>query len=75
MHDRKLLSDNEAASTEPRGQEASAAVDTRERASSRANFWTVIGFCIAGMICALFVPASYLRGEQVPAALAEAPLS
>ena len=75
MHDGKLLSDNEVASTEARGQKASAAVDTRGRTSSRANFWTVIGFCIAGMICALFVPASYLRGEQTPATLAESPLS
>jgi hypothetical protein len=75
MHDRKLLSLNEVESTEARGQNASITADPQGRTTSRANVLAIIGFCIAGMICSLFVPTSYLRGEQTPAMFADAPLS
>jgi hypothetical protein len=75
MHDRKLVSDNEVESAEARGRTAAIAADPAGRTTARANVWTIVAFCIAGMICSLFVPASYLRGEQSPAMFVEAPLS
>jgi CBS-domain-containing membrane protein len=73
MHDRKLLSDHEMESVEIAGQGLSAIASARTRA--RANFWAILGFCVAGLICSLFVPASYLHMEQTSALIAEAPLS
>lgn len=74
MHDRKLLSDNG-----PEGAEITArglpAVQPAERPPSRTPFWAIVGFCIAGLICSLFVPASYLHIEQTATMIAEAPLS
>jgi len=74
MHDGKLLSDNEVESTASRGQKASIAVQAKER-TTRANFWTIAGFCIVGLIVSLFTPTSYLRGEQTSIVLPEAPSS
>jgi hypothetical protein len=74
MHDGKLLSDNEMESTESRGEKASIAVQAKGR-TTRANVWTIIGFCIVGLIFSFFTPASYLRGEQTSSVFAEAPLS
>jgi hypothetical protein len=74
MHDRKLLSDNEldgaalAGRAQPAGQPA-------KHVTTRASFWAVIGFCVTGLICSLYVPSSYLYIEQTSALLAEAPLS
>jgi hypothetical protein len=71
MHDRKLLSDHETESAEVAGQGLAAIPLTR----ARTNFWAILGFCVAGLICSLFVPASYLHIEQTSALIAEAPLS
>ena len=75
MHDGKLLIDNEVESTENRGGTAAIAARMSGRRTPRANLWTVVGFCIAGLICSFFVPTSYLHFEQTPALLAEPPLS
>ena len=75
MHDGKLLANNEVESTEIRGGTAVTAAQMSGRRTPRANFWTVVGFCIAGLICSFFVPTSYLHFEQTPTLLAEAPLS
>jgi len=73
MHDRKLLSDHEMESAEIAEQGPSTIASARTR--SRTNFWAILGFCVAGLICSLFVPASYLHMEQTSALIAEAPLS
>jgi len=72
MHDTKLLSDEmeSAALNSPM-----ATIRSVEHTTRRANLWTVIGFCVFGIICSLFVPASYLHIEQTAALLAQAPLS
>ena len=75
MHDRKLLSGNDLESTEISGPVAPIAVHATGRTNSRANFWTIVCFCIAGLICSLLVPASYLNVEQTSVLLAETPLS
>jgi CBS-domain-containing membrane protein len=74
MHDSKLLSDNEVGSTEIRGQ-TSVAVQAMKRQNLRANFWTIVGFCVAGLICSVIIQTSYLRMERTSVMLAEAPLS
>jgi hypothetical protein len=58
-------------SAEIAGQDLSAIASAR----MRTNFWAILGFCVAGLICSLFVPASYLHMEQTSALIAEAPLS
>lgn len=72
MHDCKLLSDNEMAELSGR---TAPAIQATKRGPTRANFWTIVAFCVAGLICALYVPSSYLHIEQTSALLAEAPLS
>jgi hypothetical protein len=74
MHDRRLLSDNGTGIAELSGQ-AVPAIQATKRGATRANFWTIIAFCAVGLICALYVPSSYLHIEQTSALLAEAPLS
>ena len=74
MHDGKLLVGNEAESTEPRARKAAIAIQAKEH-TTRAHFWAIIGFCVVGLICSFFTPASYLRGEQTSNVFAEAPLS
>jgi hypothetical protein len=74
MHDCRLLSDSEMEIAERSGQ-AVPAIQAVKRGTTHANFWAVIAFCVAGLICALYVPSSYLHIEQTPALLAEAPLS
>ena len=75
MHDGKLLSDNEVESTGLRGQKASSAVPAKGRVTPRANFWTIVGFSVAGLVCSFFVQPSYLQMEQRSVLLADAPLS
>jgi hypothetical protein len=75
MHDGKLLSDNEMGSTEIRGQAAPIAVQATGHLTSRANFWTIVGFSVAGLICSFFVQTAYLHMERTSVLLAEAPLS
>jgi hypothetical protein len=74
MHDRKLLGDHELESAEVivRG---SSAVRATARARAWSNVWAIVGFCVAGLICSMFVPASYLHIEQTSALIAQAPLS
>ena len=72
MHDSKLLSDNEVGSTEIGGQAASVVAQASGR---RANFWTIVGFCVAGLICSVIIQTSYLHMEKTSVMLAEAPLS
>jgi hypothetical protein len=71
MHDTKLLGDREMGSAATIAQ-ASSAIQATAR---RSNFWAIVGFCVAGLVFSLFVPASYLHMEQTPSLLAEAPLS
>lgn len=74
MHDCKLLGDNEMETAGLSGQ-AVFAIQATKRGMPSANFWAIIAFCAAGLICALYVPSSYLHIEQTPALPAEAPLS
>lgn len=72
MHDTKLLSDNDLERAAVIAQRSSA-IRPNGRAPSRTNVWTIVGFCVAGIICSLFVPASYLHIEQSSTLTAEAP--
>ena len=72
MHDSKLLSDKEAEITEIRGQAASIAAQESGR---RANFWTIVCFCVGGLICSVIIQTAYLHMEKTSIMLAEAPLS
>jgi hypothetical protein len=74
MHDRSLLSDNELDAAALAGQPRPA-VQPSKRVTTRANFWAVVGFCVTGLICSLYVPSSYLRIEQTAGSLAQMPLS
>jgi hypothetical protein len=75
MHDSKLLSDNEVGSTGIRGQAASIVAQAGARRTLRTNFWTIVGFCVAGLICSLIIQTSYLHLEKTSVRLADAPLS
>jgi hypothetical protein len=72
MHDTKLLSEMESAGIPAQGVSANRAA---VRGPSRANFWPIVGFCVAGLIVSLFVPAAYLHIEQTSTLVAETPLS
>ena len=72
MHDSKLLGDNEVGSTEIRGQATNVVAPASGR---RANFWTIVGFCVAGLLCSVIIQTSYLHMERTSVILAEAPLS
>jgi hypothetical protein len=72
MHDSKLLGDNEVGSTEMRGRAISVSAPESGR---RANFWTIVGFCVAGLLCSVIIQTSYLHMERTSVILAEAPLS
>jgi hypothetical protein len=72
MHDSKLLSDNEAGSTQIRGQAASVVTPANGR---RTNFWTIVAFCVGGLICSVIIQTSYLHMAKTSVMLAEAPLS
>jgi hypothetical protein len=72
MHDSKLLSDNEVGSTEIRGQATSVVAQASER---RANFWTIVGFCVGGLICSVIIQTAYLHMGNTSIMLAEVPLS
>jgi CBS-domain-containing membrane protein len=45
------------------------------RRTLRTNFWTIVGFCVAGLICSLIIQTSYLHLEKTSVMLADAPLS
>jgi hypothetical protein len=68
MHDRKLLSDSELDGAEPSGQAVSA-TQSRKHPTTRASFWAVVGFCMTGLVCSMYVPSSYLLLEQTAALL------
>jgi len=51
------------------------AVESAPRQRSLSAIWLVAGFCIAGLLCAPFVPGSYLSSEQTSTLIAQAPLS
>jgi type VI protein secretion system component VasF len=74
MHDGRLLSDNEMEIAELTGQTVPA-IQATKRLTGRVNFWAIVAFCVAGLVCALYVPSSYLHIEQTSVLLAEAPLS
>jgi hypothetical protein len=77
MHDRKLLSTDELDGAELSAQAPIAAQSTSRtssRTSSRANFWVIMGFCVTGLICSMYVPSSYLNLEQTAALLTQAPI-
>ena len=63
MHDTKLLVDSEP---EGAAMAAKGSIATRagERATSRNNFWAIVGLCVVGLVCSLYVPTSYLQIEQ-----------
>ena len=63
MHDRKLLSDSELDDAELSGQ-ALPAIQSRKHSTTRTGFWAVIGFCMTGLACSMYVPSSYLLLEQ-----------
>jgi len=69
MHDRKLLSDSEL-----NGAGTELATQATKRAATRANFWAIVGFCVTGLVCSMYVPASYLNAEQTAALLIKAAL-
>jgi hypothetical protein len=73
MHDRKLLGDNELDGAEPRSRIASAK-QSREHPTAAANFWAIIGFCVTGLACSIYVPSSYLHLEQTAGLLINASL-
>lgn len=73
MHDTKLLSDNDLERAAITAQRSSA-IRPASRVPSRANVWAIVGFCVVGTICSLFVPSSYLHIEQSSTLTAEAPL-
>jgi hypothetical protein len=73
MHDRKLLSDHELESTEI-ALRGLPAVPATGRAPVRSNFWAVVGFCVVGLICSMFAPASYLHLEQTSTLITQAPI-
>jgi CBS-domain-containing membrane protein len=73
MHDRKLLSDNELDGAALIGPALPATPSTK-RTAKHAGFWAVIGFCVTGLVCSLYVPSSYLHLEQTAALLNQAPL-
>ena len=73
MHDRKLLSTDELDGAELSAQAPIAAQST-SRTSSRANFWVIMGFCVTGLICSMYVPSSYLNLEQTATLLTQAPI-
>jgi hypothetical protein len=75
MHDGKLLGDNGMESTEIRGQAAANAAQATGRLTSRANFWTIVGFSVAGLICSFVIQTAYLHMEQTSVILAQVPLS
>ena len=68
MHDRKLLSDNELHGAELSGQALPAMLSTSHN-KMRANFWAIVGFCVTGLVCSIYVPSSYLHLEQTAALL------
>jgi CBS-domain-containing membrane protein len=68
MHDRKLLSNNELDGAELSGQTVPAIQSTKP-STMRASFWAVIGFCVTGLVCSIYVPSSYLHLEQTAALL------
>lgn len=74
MHDTKLLSDTDLDRAGITAQRSSA-IRPASRVPSQANVWTIVGFCVVGMICSLFVPSSYLHFEQSSTLAAEAPLT
>ncbi|HZC54878.1 MAG TPA: hypothetical protein VE396_02365 [Xanthobacteraceae bacterium] len=73
MHDRKLHCDDELDGGEPSGFALPATPSTK-RTTTRASIWAVIGFCVIGLVCSLYVPSSYLLLEQTAALLNQAPL-
>jgi hypothetical protein len=68
MHDRKLLSDSQLDDADLSGQ-APPATQSRKHPTPRAGFWAVIGFCVTGLVCSMYVPSSYLVLEQTAALL------
>lgn len=74
MHDTKLLSENDLERAAIIAQRSSA-IRPAGRAPSRTNVWAIVSFCVVGLICSLFVPASYLHIEQSSTITAEAPQS
>jgi hypothetical protein len=68
MHDRKLLGENELHGAELSGQTLPTMLPTGHN-TIRANFWAVIGFCVTGLVCSIYVPSSYLHLEQTAALL------
>jgi hypothetical protein len=73
MHDRKLLGDNELDGAELGGRTVSA-TQSPERQTAAANFWAIIGFCVTGLACSIYVPSSYLHLEQTAGLLIKASL-
>ena len=73
MHDRKLLSADELDGAELSGQ-APIASESPKRTTTRANFWAIMGFCMTGLVCSMYVPSSYLHLEQTAALLFQAPI-
>jgi hypothetical protein len=73
MHDRKLLGDHEleAAEIAVRGLPV---VRATERAPMRSNFWAIVAFCVTGLICSMFAPASYLHLEQASTLIGQPPI-
>ncbi len=71
MHDTKLLISNEPENA----AQSSNAAQSRAHVPALSNSWAVVGLCVAGLICSLFVPASYLHIEQTSPLLLQEPLS
>ncbi len=71
MHDTKLLIGNEPESAAP----SSNVAPSRAHVPARSNFWAIVGLCVVGLVCSLFVPASYLHMEQTSTLLLQEPLS
>jgi hypothetical protein len=74
MHDTKLLSDSDLDGAAIIAQ-GSSTIRPAGRAPSRTNIWTVVGFCVTGLVLSLFVPAPYLHIEQSSTLTAEGPQS
>jgi hypothetical protein len=74
MHDTKLLNGHEMESAAIPAQ-GSSANQAAVHVPSRTNFWPIVGFCVAGLIVSLLVPAAYLHMDQTPTLIAETPLS
>jgi hypothetical protein len=71
MHDRKLVNELDGAELDGR---TVPATQSRERPTAAANFWAIIGFCVTGLACSIYVPSSYLHLEQTAVLLIKASL-